>query len=241
MVNSRNTLRSVQLQKNSFFTCAVNACNKIKTITIVALTAITTAIIALITLGKNFFRQRVQQTLNNQQNNKIINTYRYNIKNTNNQPELIYRNKPKNFHDNFHDNFDKMFGSNAKEIIKDIITKVDTTNSFLLKTKSKELKNLGEKIKHIPTLKFLTFILLGNLKKHLVKISKTKLKWDPYGVDAFKINLINGLSEWRKKNNEEFFKDLQILARLTKTNYQTLKVHTDNNEWDEFFSIILNH
>ncbi len=113
-------------------------------------------------------------------------------------------------------------------IIEEIITTMGTSSTLGLGFKKNHLRSLGKQLDGLATLQFLGYIFSQpNLKKHMVSIHSSSLKWD-----GFMNGIKPGLA--REASSKEFFEKLPGFAKIVNADVSTLSMHAEKQNWEAF-------
>lgn len=121
---------------------------------------------------------------------------------------------------------------NQEKIIREIILTMARSNLIKLGFKKKYLSGLGKKLNGLGPLQFLGFVgTKAELKKALIKISKSSLKWN-----GFVEGMSKGLDKAHSKKT--LFRDLPGFASLVNIDEKILTQHAKNRDWSAFIQSI---
>ena len=114
-------------------------------------------------------------------------------------------------------------------IIEEIITTMGTTNSVLsLGMKKNHLRSLSKQLDGIGPLQFLGYIFSReDLKKHMVSIHCSSLKWNGF-MEGVKPGLI------REATSQELYQKLPGFATALKVDQEALKKKAEAQDWEGF-------
>ena len=120
-----------------------------------------------------------------------------------------------------------------KELVRELISSMGNKNDLQLLFKKRHLEKIGDRIRHIPPLVFLGFILSEEpLKSCLKKIKRSPFKWRPF-VKGFGDNME------KEMRANRLFCDLKTFASFAKVSSSQLELFARRSEWEAFIKYVL--
>lgn len=119
-----------------------------------------------------------------------------------------------------------------KEIISTIISEMGSKSLFSLFREKSRLTKLGDQIKNVPPMDFLSVIFLNpKLKGHMKEIYKSYFKWN---------NIVDGIAgNMEKENKRPDFEDkVRAFARSLGKDENLLLEKARRKEWDDFVHLL---